>query len=403
MFEWIKTVLADQFGFGVVLMAVLIGAIMTSVAYAILLERKIAAWVQDRYGPNRVGPYGLLQPLADGAKFFLKEDIIPRNVDKALFILAPWMIFVVAMIGFAVIPWGGHFRWPWMAEGETLLGQVASVDIGLLYIVAVSSLGVYGVVLGGWASNNKFSFYGGMRAAAQMLSYEVPMGMVILTIILLTGELRLENMVDHQAGSLFGLGGFAWNVWYHPLGALLIFIAALAEANRTPFDLAECEQELVGGYHTEYSAMKLALFFLAEYTHMITTSALMVAMFFGGYLVPGWDWLNTSESWFAMVCRCGVFASKVAGLISLYMLIRWTIPRLRYDQLMRIAWKGIVPMSMGLVVIQAVLVYTAWPQWISMVGNVLIVVITAVAGVVVRKPISGRQASLERKAVAAHG
>lgn len=402
MLDWIKSALSDQFGFGVVLMAFLLLAILTAVAYSILLERKISAWVQDRFGPNRVGPYGLFQPIADGLKFLLKEDIIPRNVDRALFILAPWMIFVVAMIGFAVIPWGGAFRWPWMEEGQVLQAQVASIDIGLLYILAVASLGVYGVVLGGWASNNKYSFYGGMRAAAQMLSYEVPMGMVILTVILATGHVRLESMVDAQAGMLFGAQGFDWMFWYHPIGALLIFVAALAESNRTPFDLAECEQELVGGYHTEYSAMKLALFFLAEYAHMITSSALMVALFFGGYLVPGWHWLNTSDSALAMFCRMGAFGFKVFLVIFLYMLVRWTIPRFRYDQLMRIAWKGIVPMSMALVVIQGVVVYVGWPQWVCILGNVAIVLVAALT-VPRGGPVTGRQASLGRKAMVSGG
>ncbi|MCZ6697562.1 MAG: NADH-quinone oxidoreductase subunit NuoH [Planctomycetota bacterium] len=396
MLDWIKSVLSDQFGFGIVLMAVLLVAILTAVAYSILLERKVSAWIQDRFGPNRVGPYGLLQPVADGLKMLLKEDIIPRNVDRALFILAPWMIFVVAMVGFAVIPWGGQFRWPWMDEGEVLQAQVASIDIGLLYILAVSSLGVYGVVLGGWASNNKYSFYGGMRAAAQMLSYEVPMGMVILTVILATGHVRLESMVVAQTGTFFGLHGFDWMFWYHPIGALLLFISALAEANRTPFDLAECEQELVGGYHTEYSAMKMGLFFLAEYAHMITSSALIVALFFGGYLLPGWSWLNTSESALAMFCRVGVFGFKILFVIFVYMWIRWTIPRFRYDQLMRIAWKGFVPISMALVVLQGIVVYAEWPQWVTILGNVAVVLVVA-AAMPRGRPVTGRQASLERK------
>ena len=384
-----KDLLADQFGFSMLLMGFVIAAMLTAVAYSILLERKISAWVQDRYGPNRVGPYGLLQPLADGLKFLLKEDIIPRNVDRAMFILAPWLIFVVALVGFAVIPWGGAFRWPWMPEGETILAQVASVDIGILYIVAVASLSVYGVVLGGWASNNKYSFYGAMRAAAQMLSYEIPIGMVILAIVLTTGHLRLENMVEFQAQATH-----SWGFFYHPLGAVLFFIAALAEANRTPFDLAECEQELVGGYHTEYSALKLALFFLAEYTHMITSSALMVAMFFGGYLVPGWVWLNTSTTAFAMVCRVGVFGFKIFVLIFLYMLIRWTIPRFRYDQLMRLAWKGIVPMSMALVAVQGVITYTGAKLWWAPLGNVAIVLVVGIIAAARRAPTTGRQASL---------
>lgn len=398
----IRDILADQFGFSVVLMAGLVVAMLTAVAYAILLERKIAAWVQDRYGPNRVGPYGLFQPIADGVKFFLKEDIIPRNVDRAMFIFAPWMVFVVALVGFAVIPWGGKVHWSWMSEGQTLVAQVASIDIGILYIVAVSSLSVYGVVLGGWASNNKYSFYGGMRAAAQMLSYEIPIGMVILAVVLATGHLRLEHMVESQTGEFF-LQGFDWMVFYHPLGAILIFIAALAEANRTPFDLAECEQELVGGYHTEYSAMKLALFFLAEYTHMITSSALMVAMFFGGYLVPGWTWLNTDESALAMFCRIGVFGFKIFLLMSLYMLVRWTIPRFRYDQLMRLAWKGIVPMSMALVAVQGVITFTGAEKWWATIGNVAIVLVAGTIAACRREPVTGRQASLPKVVVVPHG
>ncbi len=393
--EWIQTnVLSDQFGFSILLMLVLIGGIMGAVAYSILLERWISAWIQDRWGPNRVGPKGLLQPIADGLKFLWKEDIIPANVDRALFIFAPWMIFVVAMIGFAVIPWGGQFRWPWMdADAEPLFAQVASVDIGLLYILAAGSLGVYGVVLGGWASNNKYSFYGAMRAAAQMLSYEIPMGLTILVAILVTGHLRLELVVEEQAK----YAGCNWTVLYHPLAALILFITALAESNRLPFDLAECEQELIGGYHTEYSAMKLALFFLAEYAHMITNSAFMVALFFGGYLIPGWTWLNEDPSWIAMLLRIGVFAGKIAILIGLYMVIRWTLPRFRYDQLMRFAWKSLVPMCLALVVLQVAILYLGWSQWWALPGNVLIVIVGAFVGANSGSPITGRQQSLMRK------
>lgn len=393
--EWIQTnVLSDQFGFSILLMLVLIGGIMGAVAYSILLERWISAWIQDRWGPNRVGPKGLLQPIADGLKFLWKEDIIPSSVDRALFIFAPWMIFVVAMIGFAVIPWGGDFRWPWMAaDAKPLFAQVASVDIGLLYILAAGSLGVYGVVLGGWASNNKYSFYGAMRAAAQMLSYEIPMGLAILVAILVTGHLRLESVVHEQAR----LAGCNWTVLYHPLAALILFITALAESNRLPFDLAECEQELIGGYHTEYSAMKLALFFLAEYAHMITNSAFMVALFFGGYLLPGCTWVNEDPSWLAMLVRIGVFAGKIALVIALYMVIRWTLPRFRYDQLMRFAWKSLVPMCLALVVLQIAILYLNWSQWLALPGNVLIVVIAAVVGAKNATPITGRQQSLMRK------
>lgn len=388
MMDGVKNILADQFWFSLILSGAALGGIMTAVAYGILLERKIAAWMQDRYGPNRVGPYGLLQPLADGLKFLLKEDIIPRNVDRVLFVLAPLAIFVVALIGFAVIPWGGTFKWPWMAAGAAPLRvQVASIDIGLLYILAVASLGVYGVVLGGWASNNKYSFYGGMRAAAQMLSYEIPMGLAILTVVLTAGALRLEDMVAYQAGHW-------WIVAYHPLVALIFFTTALAESNRMPFDLAESEQELVGGYHTEYSAMKLALFFLAEYAHMITSSALMVCLFFGGWRVPGWTWLNEDPSVLAMLARVGAMSGKIFLLICVYMFIRWTIPRFRFDQLMRLAWKSLVPMSMALVAIQGAVIYNGWPQWFTLIGNGAILLIGGAVSALGGKPITGRQQSL---------
>ena len=388
MIEGLQQFLANQFTFSVLLGIVALGAIMTAVAYAIWLERKISAWTQDRYGPNRVGPFGLLQPVADGLKFLLKEDIIPNNVDRGLFIFAPWMIFVVALVGFAIIPWGGEFRWSWMPDSaKPLAAQVASIDIGLLYLVAVASLGVYGVVLGGWASNNKYSFYGGMRAAAQMLSYEVPMGMAIFTAVLTTGFLRLEQQIDWQAAH-------GWTVLYHPIAAMILFTTALAEANRMPFDLAESEQELVGGYHTEYSALKLALFFLAEYAHMITSSALMISMFFGGYRIPGWDWLNTSPTAGAMLMRLVAFGFKIFLFICMYMLIRWTIPRFRFDQLMRLAWKSLVPMTMVIAAWQGVILFMGWPQWTSLPANILVLIVAGYFGLASGKPVTGRQRSL---------
>ena len=397
--EAIQQAMADQLYFSVFLAVVVFGVIMGAVAYCILLERKISAWIQDRYGPNRVGPCGLLQPIADGLKFLLKEDIIPANVDKALFLLAPWMIFVVALIGFAIIPWGGEFRWPWMADdAEPLTAQVSSIDIGLLYLLAVSSLGVYGVVLGGWSSNNKYSFYGGMRAAAQMLSYEIPMGLCILVAILMSGQLRLEGIVAAQSAELLGVSALNWNVCYYPLAALILFITALAEANRMPFDLAESEQELVGGYHTEYSAMKLALFFLAEYAHMITASAFMVALFFGGYLIPGWTWLNEDTGVAAMLCRMAVTAAKIFGFIVLMMVVRWTLPRFRFDQLMRLGWKWLVPISMILVAAQTVIIYADWPRWpAALAANVLIFLAAGFFAAARDGKITGRQSSLRRR------
>ena len=388
--EPLQSLLADQFYFSILLALALFGLIMGAVAYSILLERKISAWVQDRYGPNRVGPYGVLQPIADGVKFLLKEDVIPGNVDRTLFLLAPWLIFVVGLVGFAVIPWGGEFRWPWMDEGsKALVAQVASVDIGLLYILAVSSMSVYGVVLGGWASNNKYSFYGAMRAAAQMLSYEIPLGMAVLIAILATGSVRLEHMVDYQLQH-------GWIVMYHPISALILFVTALAEANRMPFDLAESEQELVGGYHTEYSAMKLAMFFLAEYAHMITSSAFIVCLYFGGAMIPGWDWLNTSTSAGAMLARMAVLSGKVFLFICLYMIVRWTLPRFRFDQLMRLAWKSLVPLTMGLVVVQVLIIYFDASLWWALAANVGFLVVGAVFGTLSGSQITGRQHSLRR-------
>ncbi len=391
MIEFIMTILADQFWFSLLLALAIFGVIMTGCAYCILLERKISAWVQDRYGPNRVGPLGLLQPLADGIKLLMKEDIIPRHVDRGIFLLAPFLAFVVALIGFAVIPWGGEFRWPWMPEGETIRCQIASIDIALLYILAIGSLGVYGVVLAGWSSNNKFAFYGAMRAAAQMLSYEVPMTMMVLVAILTTGSMRLEDAVTSQAASW-------WTVAYHPFAALILFITALAEANRAPFDLAEAEQELIGGFHTEYSAMKWAMFFLGEYSHMITTSAFMVALFFGGYLLPdflpGAAWVNESTGVLAMLARVGVVLVKIGLFIVLYMLVRWTLPRFRFDQLMALAWKSLVPMGLLIVFMQIWIVYKELPQWYSTVGNVVVLLVGGVFGAIAARPITGRQTSM---------
>ncbi len=395
--ETIKVALADQLIFSLLLMAAMFGTVMTAVAYFILLERKISAWMQDRYGPNRVGPLGLLQPLADGVKLLLKEDIIPRHVDRGLFIIAPMIGFVIALLGFAIVPWGGAFRWPWMEAGETIDAQIASVDVGLLYILAIGSMGVYGVVLGGWASNNKYAFYGGMRAAAQMLSYEIPLGMMVLVGILATQALRLETMVAVQAQPLLWLDGFNWMFFYHPVAAIVMFITALAEANRAPFDLAEAEQELIGGFHTEYSGMKWAMFFLGEYAHMFTSSALMVAIFFGGYLVPGWAWLNTSTDWPAMLLRVGVYLAKIVLFISFYMAVRWTLPRFRFDQLMRVAWKGLVPIGILLIALQVLIIYYEWPMWIAPIGNVIVVALALVAAQAGPSRITGRQLSLVRR------
>ena len=389
MIDWLHT----QFGFSVALMVVLVGVILLIVAYSVLAERKVSAWMQDRYGPNRVGPRGLLQPIADGVKALLKEDVIPGHVDKPLFLLAPALLFAVAMLGFAIIPWGGQITF---GDGRSVHLQVASLDIGLLYILAVGSLSVYGIVLGAWASNNKYSFYGGMRAAAQMLSYEIPLGLAILVIVLTSGELRLEGIVARQVET-------TWNVFLHPVAFLLLLVAAFAETNRTPFDLPECEQELIAGYHTEYSSMKLALFFLSEYAHMVTNSALIVALFFGGWQPLPWvPWLADNAAWWGGLLQVAVYFVKVLAFIFFYIWIRWTLPRFRFDQLMRLAWKGMVPLSLAVVVLAACL---AWfgdrPWWkpgpISVwapIGEFAVLAVVLLIAGAAGGPVTGRQSRL---------
>ncbi len=390
----IKDLLASQFAFSIILMALLLFIILNATALCILAERKIAAFIQDRKGPNRVGPWGLFQPIADGLKFLLKEDIIPDHVERPLYLLAPCVSLLISLLGFAIIPWAGEIHWPWMPAGETVSTQVASLDVGFLYILAVASMGVYGVVLGGWASNNKYSFYGAMRAAAQMLSYEIPLGLALLCILLVSGTLRLETIVAQQAQSGW------WNLFLHPLAFLLILVSAFAETNRLPFDLAEAEQELVGGYHTEYSAMKFAMFFLAEYAHMITNSALMVALFFGGWhlwFLPNVD----NHAWWAGLVKFAVYWGKVAAFIGLYMVIRWTLPRFRFDQLMRLAWRSLVPAGAALVVATAVLVALGWQRKFvpSVLVNGIILAATLWIASRARQPVTGRQDDLPEAGV----
>lgn len=345
--------LSSQLGVSVVLALVVLLVMQGAVAYCIYFERKIAAWIQDRIGPNRAGPLGLLQPIADGIKFVFKEDPIPGHVDRILFVLAPAIIFIVASIGFVVIPWGGQ----WEVGGKLLSVQVAHPDIGLLYILGVASMGVYGVVLGGWASNNKYSLFGAIRATAQMLSYEIPMGVCILIVVLTVGAIKLEDILLPQTGYWAGIVP-QWNVFLHPVAFLILYITALAESNRTPFDLAESEQELVGGYHTEYGALKFGMFFLAEYSHMITASALMAVLFLGGWHFPWIPWTQPEATHAgAVVAKMLVLSGKAAFLVFVMMWIRWTIPRFRFDQLMRLAWKGLIPITLALFVLTVGLVY----------------------------------------------
>ncbi len=327
---------------------VVTGIVQLAVAYLILLERKIAAYVQDRIGPNRAGWHGILQPIADGVKFILKEDFVPQSADRALHALAPAIALVTATMGFAVVPFGPTDP---SDPSKAQFVIAPGIDVGLLYIFAVSSLAVYAIVLGGWASNSKYSFLGGLRSAAQVISYEIPLGLSVLGVVLLARSLNLERIIDAQADRV-------WFVFYQPLGFLVFLVAAFAETNRAPFDLPECEQELVGGYHTEYSGMKFALFFLGEYTHIITVSFLTVILFFGGWDLPFWI-SREQTGFFAGLAKVLVLLVKAFAMIVFMMWVRWTLPRFRFDQLMRLAWKGLIPLGLANVVVTAALVHLA--------------------------------------------
>lgn len=370
MQEWIPFIAQ------VVIALILFHMILGVIAYLILLERKTASWIQDRIGPNRVGPKGLLQPIADGVKFILKEEFVPKNADKFLYFLAPIAIMTPAMVGWAVIPWGGLLE-----KGSTLFGytftenwpvMVADLNIGVLLVIAAAGLAVYGVVLGGWSSGSKYSFLGGLRATAQMLSYEVPMALAIMAVAVIIGSMSLTELVNNQAGYWLGVIP-AWNIFVHPVAALIFITCIFAEANRVPFDLPECETELVGGYHTEYSSMKFALFFLAEYGSMVTGSAVAVALFFGGWHLPWIDYLiygghaqPATSGWLGVLLKFVVFWGKVIGFLFFYMWVRWTLPRFRFDQLMDLAWRGMIPLSLGAFLISIVVVFLSRVGTISL-------------------------------------
>jgi NADH-quinone oxidoreductase subunit H len=424
MIDWLTSLIPPWFLIGVIAFVVILG----SVAYLILLERKTASWVQDRLGPNRTGlgfgivpwlkdkpMFGLGQPMADGLKFFFKEDYKPKNVDKILFTVAPGLMMIVMVVSAATIPWGGwrqtsatvsimaanhatdadiqaHFqkaihsvvpsnaiivsseqvnddnrkityRYPFAA---------ANLNIGVLFILATLSLAVYGIVVGGWASNNKYSFLGGLRATASMISYEIPLGISVLCIVAMFGTLDLGKIVAMQDHYWLGFIP-AWNVFTQPVAFTLFLICIHAEANRAPFDLAEAEQELVGGYHTEYSSMRFALFFLSEYAGMITTSAVCVALFFGGWQLPWIEWIfpslkggnlvpndpSVTTYMLANLVRAIVFFSKTMGIIFVFMWVRWSLPRFRFDQLMMIAWRSLIPISVALLLVTFVVIYLA--------------------------------------------
>jgi NADH-quinone oxidoreductase subunit H len=310
---------------------VIIGFLLTGFAYMTLFERKVAGRIQVRYGPNRVGPFGLLQPLADGIKLFFKEDVRPLGADPIVYLAAPAISTLVALAAFAVIPVGPSIN----LFGVPIPLQLANVDIGILYVLAVGSLGVYGIALAGWSSNNKYSLLGGIRASAQMISYELSLGLSLMGVVMIAGTLNLADIVDAQARY--------WFIFLQPLGFILYVISGIAETNRAPFDLPEAETELVAGYHTEYSGMKFALFFMAEYINMITVSAIATTMFLGGYHGP----FNVLDGpwWFLL---------KVLLLLFLYVWLRATLPRLRYDRLMNFGWKVLLPLGLANIVLTAV-------------------------------------------------
>ncbi len=316
--------------------------------YSTYAERKIAAFMQDRRGPNRAGPFGILQPLADGGKLFFKEEIIPLASSKFLFILGPCLAMIMALLTSAVIPWGTF--------GRDVSLQIADVNIGILYIFGVVSLGVYGIMIGGWASNNKFSLLAAIRGASQMISYELAMGLALIAVLMLTGSLQMSVIVQNQIDH-------GWHIIYQPLGFIIFFICALAECNRTPFDLAEAENELNFGYHQEYSSMKLGLYLFAEYVNMFISGAVMATLFFGGYDIP----FVNEASWglnHNLLAIIGLFVllAKALFFVFVFIWIRWTIPRFRYDQLMNLGWKKLIPLALVNMVITAAVVLLLRPH-----------------------------------------
>jgi NADH-quinone oxidoreductase subunit H len=328
-----------------ILVSAIIGLSFFIAMYTTYAERKVAAWLQDRRGPNRAGPFGILQPLADGGKLFFKEEIIPLASNKFLFILGPGIAMITALLTSSVIPWG-----PSYVSGSTVIPlQVADIDMGILFVFGVVSVGVYGIMIGGWASNNKFSLMAAIRGASQMVSYELPMGLALIAVLFMTGSLKMSVIVGNQFNDI-------WHVIYQPLGFLIFFICALAECNRTPFDLPEAENELNFGYHQEYSSMKLGFYLFAEYINMFVSSAVMTTLYFGGYDIPFVDetsW-GLGPFWLSAL-GFAVMMAKISFFLFVFLWIRWTIPRFRYDQLMNLGWKKLIPLALFNMIITAAL------------------------------------------------
>lgn len=333
----------------VILISAVLGVSLGIAMYTTLAERKIAGFLQDRVGPNRAGPFGLLQPLADGVKLFTKEEIIPSGASSSLFILGPSLAMLTACIGSAVIPWGQD-----LVIGERIIPlQITDINVGMLYIFGVVALGVYGIMIGGWASNNKYSLLGAIRAASQNISYEIAMGLALISLLMMTGTLSLKEIAAQQEG-------IAWNVFYQPLGFLIFLVCAFAETNRTPFDLPECETELVGGYHTEYSSMKLGFYLFAEYINIFIASAVMATLYFGSYNFPGMGYLaeiGIGQNIITILGTLALFA-KILFFIFFFIWVRWTVPRFRYDQLMKLGWNVLIPLAIANIAITgAVILY----------------------------------------------
>ena len=378
---------------GLIVIVIMLHVILIGCAYSIMLERKLSSWMQDRVGPNRTGPFGLLQPIADGLKFLMKEEFVPAGADKILFMIAPALLMVPAMITFAIVPWAGTLNFDTLPfglaatlglEGISVKMCGAVVSIGMIYLLAIASLGVYGVALGGWASNSKFSFLGGLRASAQMISYEIPMGLSLLCIILTAGNLDPYGIVVAQTG------GGMWNIVQQPVAAIIFYTCLLAEANRAPFDLAEAESELVGGYHTEYSSMRFAMFFLGEYFHLITGAAFFSLLFLGGWSISPfglWFDLPAEGSLLLIGAQFAVMMAKVTFMVAFAMAIRWTLPRFRFDQLMRLAWEGLIPTSLMVLLMTAAFVFMGWNSyiWVGSIGCIAVLYLIS--------PLMPRQAS----------
>ena len=340
--------LAIEFGFiltKIILITVILFGSLGIAMYATWGERKVAAIMQDRRGPNRAGPFGLFQPLADGLKLFMKEEIIPTGSTRTIFILGPCLAMLTATMTSAVIPWGPDI----VRAGKDVISlQVADINIGILFVFGVVSLGVYGVMLGGWASNNKFSLLSSIRAASQAISYELAMGISLIALLMMTGSLSMRDIVTQQHG-FWQDGYFTWNFFKQPLGFFIFLVCAFAELNRAPFDLPECESELNMGYHQEYSSMKLGFYLFSEYINMFISSAVIATLFFGGYNFPFMDAVaaKVGDGSIIMAAICiGALMTKIVCLILFFMFIRWTLPRFRYDQLMNLGWKNLIPLAL---------------------------------------------------------